>query len=185
MASLRSDDSDDALIALVRDKDKAAMRRLYERHAAGLQSFIAGKLGDRLEAADIVQDVFMEVWRHAGRFQHRSSVKSWMYSIARNKTVDHIRKSSRTDVQPPDETLPDEGPDPHAVLQASQDAIRLRACVDKLSEAQRSAVTLAYFQDLTYREIAEIEGVREGTVKTRVHHAKQLLMHCLTRVAGR
>jgi RNA polymerase sigma-70 factor (ECF subfamily) len=80
----------------------------------------------------------------------------------------------------PDEALPDEAaPDPEAVAAAASDAARVRGCIQGLSEAHRSAIHLAFYQELPYGDIAEIEGVPVGTIKTRILHAKRLLMHCL------
>ena len=77
--------------------------------------------------------------------------------------------------------MPDETPSALAVIEATSDAARLRACLEKLTAAQKSVVRLTFFEDLTYPEAAEVEGVPVGTVKTRIHHAKKLLMHCLTK----
>jgi RNA polymerase sigma-70 factor (ECF subfamily) len=169
------------LVGRVAGGDKAAMRALYLRHAETVQRFVQSRLRDQVEAADIVHTTMLEVWRTAERFQGRSGVRSWILSIARNKTIDHIRKNARVDVSEPDEAIPDETPNPEAVLAAVQDASRVRACVEKLKDQHRSAVHLAFFQDMSYSEIAEVEGVPEGTIKTRIYHAKKLLMRCLSR----
>lgn len=170
------------LLELIGRGDRAAMRLLYERHQAGLYNFICARLGDAFEAADVMQDAFLEVWRAADRFQGNSSVKTWLYGIARNKAVDRIRGSQRvTMVDRADETLADDSPSPLAVIEAAGDAARLRTCLEKLSPAQRSTVRLAFYEDLTYPEVAAVEGIPVGTVKTRIFHAKQALMRCLTR----
>lgn len=175
----QSDDHD--LLGLVATGDKAAMRVLYERHHDGLFAFIRGKSGDDFTTADVVHDTMLEVWRKAGAFSGRSSVKTWMFTIARNKLVDRFRKSSRVSVVEEVPEMVDEGPDPEAVAIASNDASRVRACLAKLKEAHRAVIRLAFFEDQSYDQIAEIEGIPVGTVKTRVHHAKQLLMRCLGR----
>ncbi|MEO0975623.1 MAG: RNA polymerase sigma factor [Pseudomonadota bacterium] len=175
------DTSDDALIRMIERSDKAAMRVLYERHAPALTAFIRNRLSDPVEAADVVQDTFMEVWSSASKFQARSTVRSWMYSIARNKAVDRVRKLSRLIITEPDETIADGAPDAEMIIAQAEDAHRVRTCLNALKDAQRSAVTLAFFQDMTYREISIVEGVSEGTVKSRVHHAKKLLLHCLSK----
>ena len=172
---------DEVLVSQVAAGDKAAMRALYLRHAETAQRFVQSRLRDQFEVADIVHTTMLEVWRTAGRFKGRSSVRSWILSIARNKTIDHIRKSARVDVSEPDETIPDDAPDAEAVMAAVQDSARVRACVENLSPQHRSAVHLAFFQDMSYGEIAEVEGVPEGTIKTRIYHAKKLLMRCLSK----
>jgi len=121
----------------------------------------------------------LEVWRHAERFEGRATAKTWLYGIGRNKAVDRIRKAVRTDVREPDTTLPDDAPNPAALAEAASDAGKVRDCMEQLAPAQKTVVRLAFFEDLSYPEIAEVEGIALGTVKTRVHHAKKLLMHCL------
>jgi RNA polymerase sigma-70 factor, ECF subfamily len=159
--------------------DKSAMKLLYERHSDALYHFIRARLRDPFEAADVMQEVFIEVWRAAGRFQGRSAARTWIFGIARNKTVDRMRRGGREVLADPDPDLADDAPSPEAVVEAASDAARLRGCIEKLSAAHRSAIHLAFYRELPYGDIAEIEGVPVGTVKTRILHAKRLLMHCL------
>lgn len=159
--------------------DKAAMKALYTEYAADLTRFLAVKVGDPVEAADLVHETMLEVWRHAERYEGRGSLRAWIYSIARNKAVDRIRKARRHVLTDETPEQPDGTPDPAALLSASEDAQRLRTCVEKLSPAHRAVIHLAFFEELTYEEIAEIEGCPVGTVKTRIFHAKKLLMHCV------
>jgi RNA polymerase sigma-70 factor (ECF subfamily) len=175
-----SDTLDDArLLERVGAGDKAAMRQLYERHSAALYHFIRARLRDPFEAGDVMQEVFLEVWRTAGRFERRSSARTWMFGIARNKTIDRLRRSAREVLAEVDPEAPDDAPDPEAVAVAASDAARVRDCIARLSPTHRSAVHLAFYEELPYGEIAGIEGVPVGTVKTRILHAKRLLMHCL------
>ncbi|MEM7642854.1 MAG: sigma-70 family RNA polymerase sigma factor [Pseudomonadota bacterium] len=180
MRGIDDEADDQTLLARVAGGDMTAMRTLYERHSEAAHRFVQTRLHDHFEVADIVHNTMLDVWRSAGRFQGRSSVRSWILSIARNKTVDHIRKASRTDLAEPDDTLPDDGPDPESVVAAAQDAVRVQACIAKLGAAMRTAIHLAFFEDLTYGEIAQVENVPEGTIKTRIFHAKKLLMRCLS-----
>lgn len=155
------------------------MRALYERHAGALHAYLAGKCGDEALAADVVQDAMLDVWRKAGGFRGQSTVKTWIFAIARNKLVDRYRASARHSfVEDPPE-VEDEAPNPEAAAAAASDAARLRGCLEGLKEAHRTAIRLAFFDDLSHEEIGEIEGVPVGTVKSRIHHAKQLLMRCL------
>ncbi|WP_238367225.1 RNA polymerase sigma factor [Mesobacterium pallidum] len=173
-------DGDTALLARVADGDMAAMKALYMAHADAMTRFVRGRVRDEAEAADIVHDTMLTVWRGAAGFQGRSSVRSWMLTIARNKVVDVIRKQARVTLGDPDDQLPDDTPDPEAALGAVQDAARLRACVEALPERQRAVVHLAYYEEMPLAEIAGIEAVPEGTVKSRIHAAKQLLLRCLS-----
>ncbi|MEO0883350.1 MAG: sigma-70 family RNA polymerase sigma factor [Pseudomonadota bacterium] len=171
---------DKTLLELVAAGDKSAMRALYDRYAPGMRRFAENWLADKNDAADIVHEAMLDIWRNAGKFAGRSSVKSWMYTITRNKAVDRNRRSKRVVLDEPPVELEDDSPGPEAVIGAFQDAKAVRACIDKLSPTHRSAVLLAFFEGLTYQEIADIEGRPVGTIKTRIMHAKTLLMHCLT-----
>ncbi len=159
--------------------DKAAMKALYERHSDALYRFLRARLGDPFEASDVMQDTFLEIWRAASRFEGRSAPRTWMFGIARNKAIDRMRRGSREVITEPDDSTPDDAPNPEAVVAAASDAARIRECMGRLSDSHRSAIHLAFWRELPYGEIAEIEGVPVGTVKTRILHAKRLLMHCL------
>lgn len=172
------DDGD--LIRRVGAGDRAALKALYERHADALHRFLRYRLRDPFEAADVVQEVFLDIWRSAGRFEGRAAARTWIFGIARNKAVDRMRRGAREVTAPePDTDIADEAPDPEAAAVAASDAARLRACIARLSDSHRSAIHLAYYEELPYGEIATIEGVPVGTVKTRMMHARRLLMHCL------
>ncbi|MEM7743304.1 MAG: sigma-70 family RNA polymerase sigma factor [Pseudomonadota bacterium] len=176
------EESDDArLVARVAQGDMIAMKTLYQRHSEAVLRFVRSRLRDQFEASDVVHNTMLDVWRGAGRFEGRSSVRSWILSIARYKTVDHVRKQSRVELGEADEEIPDDSPNPEAVLAVAQDAARVRACVEELPAHQRSAVHLAFFEEMTYGEIAAVSDVPEGTIKTRIYHAKKLLMRCLSR----
>ncbi|NIZ07807.1 RNA polymerase sigma factor [Pseudooceanicola sp. HF7] len=172
-------ESDMDLLARAARGDAEAMRGLYERHHDALFAFIRMRCDDPALAGDVVHDAMLDVWRTAGKFAGKSSVRTWIFTIARNKLVDRIRRSSQlsfTDEVP--ETV-DDSPDATQVIAASQDAARLRACLDKLKKVQLAVIRLAFYDELPYEQIAEIESVPVGTVKTRIFHAKKALMHCL------
>lgn len=170
---------DQELVQRVAAGDQAAMRVLYERHHDALHAFIRGRCGDEATAADVVHNAMLEVWRGAARFAGAASVKSWIFTIARNKLIDRYRQGGRFQLVDEVPDTADELPDPEAVAIAAKDARRVRACLDKLKEAHRAVIRLAFFDDLSYDEIGAIERVPVGTVKTRIFHAKQLLMRCL------
>ena len=169
-----------AQLARIAEGDKTAMRALYDRRADTIHRFARLHLSDQFEVADIVHETMLGAWRNAGSFQGRSSVRSWLLRMARNKVIDHIRKQSRVTLAEPDETVPGGEPDAETVIAAAQDADRVRACVNRLPAGQRAVIQLAFFEDLTYAEVAAIEGIPEGTVKTRIYHAKMLLARYLS-----
>lgn len=168
------------LLAQVANGDRKAMRVLYDTYADPIQRFAKVWLSDQFEASDIMHETMMEVWKSAGKYAGRSSVKTWIFSIAKNKSIDRNRKGYRTVLKDPDPNIADDAPEPAAITEAFQDAKRVRDCVEQLaSPAHRTAIHLAFYEDLSYREIAELEDCPAGTVKTRIMHAKKLLMRCL------
>jgi len=147
--------------------------------------FIQSRLNDPFESSDILHDVFMEVWKSAGRFEGRSKVQTWIFGIAYRKVIDLHRKRGRqvlTDEVP--ESI-DEDADTEACLASGQEAEHVRHCLETLKEDHRSAISLAFYEDMTYGEIAEVAGVPEGTIKTRIFHAKKLLLRCLSGLVER
>ena len=172
-------DPDQELLRLISNGDQTAMKAIYDRYADSICGFAKGWLSDPFEAADVMQETLMDVWRSADRFDGKSSAKTWIYSIARNKAIDRNRKGKKTISREPDVEISDDAPDPEAIIEAFQDGVRVRACIEKLSPNHRSVIHLAFFEDLTYPEVAKLEGTPVGTIKTRIMHAKKLLMRCL------
>lgn len=180
-------DEDSAeLLRRVAGGDRRAFQDLYRAFETPVYRFVLSRLNDPHESRDIVHDVFMEVWRNAGRYEGRSKVKTWLMGIAWRKSVDAMRRRGR--VEMPGDEMPDpadDAPAGEACLAAGQEAAHVRFCLDQLSGDHRAAVTLAFYDDLSYGEIATVAGVPEGTVKTRIFHAKKLLLRCLAgRIGG-
>jgi len=123
----------------------------------------------------------IDVWRNAERFEGRSSLKTWIFSIAKNKSIDRNRKHSRIKYSDEVIEMEDESLNPSEALAVSQDAETIREAVKQLKPDHQRAIYLSYFEDLTYREIAVIEGCPEGTIKTRILHAKKNLRHIMQR----
>lgn len=99
--------------------------------------------------------------------------------------MDRFRKSKNTYVSDNLPDAPDEGPDQVDQLEASEQSVHIRFCMDELSPEHRMAIELAFYEDLNYREVAEAVGTKEGTVKTRIFHAKKLLQRCLATRIGK
>lgn len=182
MARTSDDEKDVFLLTRIAGGDIAAMRALYDSHSDAVHRFVRTRISNEFEIADIAQETMLSVWRSASRFEGRSTVRSWILGIARNKATDYLRRYGHVTLAEPDETVASDEPDAETVIAASEDAERVLACVEKLPERQRATVHLAFYEDLTYAQIAEIENVPSGTIKTRIFHAKKLLMGCLSKV---
>ncbi|MDP5220068.1 sigma-70 family RNA polymerase sigma factor [Ruegeria sp. 2205SS24-7] len=170
---------DTELIERVGAGDKRAMHAFYMRHNDAVYSFAVSRCGNAELASDCVHDTMLDVWRSASRFAGRSSVKTWLFSIARNKLVDALRRRGKLSFVDEMPDIEDTEPNPEAAAIAAAEKARLHHCINGLSGAQQSAIRLAFLEDLTYPEVAEVEDVPVGTIKTRIHHAKQALMRCL------
>ena len=168
---------DERLIARIAQGEHAALKTLYMTYHGNLIRFVRHYLVDPQDAADVVHETLLEVWRRAEHFAGRSSVKSWMFSIARNKAIDLNRKASRSI---PDEP-PEEESDPCTMVEAFQDSERVHLCLENLSIPQKRAIHLAFYEDFSYPEIAKLENCPVGTVKTRIMAAKSALRYCLSK----
>jgi RNA polymerase sigma-70 factor (ECF subfamily) len=168
------------LLSQIANGDKTAFTAFYRAFERPVYRFITSKLNDPHEAHDILHEVFMEIWRSAGKFEGRSTVRTWLFGIAYRKTMDRFRKGKRVTMtdEMPEEI--DESVDTFRDIAAAEEAGHVRHCLDELKSEHRLAVEMAFFHEMSYREIAEATYTAEGTVKTRVFHAKKLLMRCLS-----
>ncbi|MFD0917102.1 RNA polymerase sigma factor [Pseudahrensia aquimaris] len=172
---------DPHLIGRIAAGDKDAMRVFFESHEGPLLAFLKGRGADPQTADDVMQDAMLEVWRSASKFAERSKAKTWLFAIARNKLIDRQRKSSRMSLVEDVPEIVDETPDAEAVMISAADTERVRTCLSKLKPDHLTAIRLAFYEDMSYAEIGEIEGAPVGTIKTRIYHAKKLLLWCLGR----
>lgn len=161
---------------------EAALVEFYRIFEPKIYAFAKIRLNDSHEAADLLHEVMWEVWRSAGRFQGRSSVTTWVFGIAHHKVVDRIRSMSKHHAEPLESTTHTESEeDLDAILGQKQLGDHLRHCLERLSDDHRQVVHLAFFEECSYREISEMVGSPEGTIKARMFHAKQALKRCLSR----
>jgi len=168
------------LMARIAAGDRQALAALYRAHEKPVYRFIQSRLNDPHEAADILHDVFMDIWRVAASFEGRSQVRTWILGIAHRKVIDAHRRRGRvslTDSVPDSEDTADSA---ELELAAAEEAAHLRHCLGRLSDDHRSAISLAFFEDMSCAQIAQVAGIPEGTVKSRLYHARKLLLHCLS-----
>jgi RNA polymerase sigma-70 factor, ECF subfamily len=156
--------------------DHLAMRTLFARHQLRVYRFVLRLVRNEAMAEDVVSDVFLDVWRQAGRFEARSTVATWLLAMARYKAFSAMRQ--RTGVELDADTManiPDPADDPEATLQQKSDAQALRAGLSQLSRAHAEVVDLVYYHGKTISEVADILAVLEATVKTRMFYARKRL----------
>jgi RNA polymerase sigma-70 factor (ECF subfamily) len=176
--------SDETLMGRVAEGDRQAIRLLFERYQLIVYRFVLRLVANSATAEDIVSDVFIELWRHAARFEGRARLSTWILAIARNKAVSAMR--GRID-QPLDdamlETIPDPGTTAEETLHASERSAVLRQCLVALSPLHREIIDLVYYHEKSVEEASVILGVRAATVKTRMFYARRQLAEHL-RAAG-
>ena len=165
---------DRELLSLVAARDEAAFQRLYGRYADRVFRYALTLLRDRHLAEEVVQETMVAVWRGAGSFKGGSQVSTWIFGIARNQ-AHALRRREARGAREPEEPLV--LPDPAGPLEREG---RVLAALEGLPPEQREVVVLAFYEGLSYREIAELLGVPEGTVKSRMYFAKRKLREELT-----
>jgi RNA polymerase sigma-70 factor, ECF subfamily len=161
---------------LPRDRSGDELRELYRRYAGELFGFATSALGDREQAEEVVQDVFAQLWRHAGDYdQRRASVRTWLYAIARNRIVDAHRRAAARPKQAEETESLDNAAEIDAALDQAVLRWQITAALARLSPAHREVIRLAHYGGLTMREIAERTGIPLGTVKSRTSYALRSL----------
>ena len=165
-------DSDEGLIRRMLSGDETALGILYGRYGGLVYSVAKHILGDSGAAEEVLQDIFHQLWRSASSFDSaRGSLSSWLLVMARNRSIDRVRRRTPTVGEEVAETLHGPVLDIESVAAQNEMAARVRAALRALPEAQRLAIELAYFEGLTQSEIAKRTGDPLGTVKTRLRTA--------------
>jgi RNA polymerase sigma-70 factor (ECF subfamily) len=185
-----SGDSDESLMARYQRGDLRAFEVLLARHRKPIYNFIYRYVGDRAQAEDLLQETFLRVIKGVDSYQREAKFTTWLYTIARNQCVDlsrrmKLRRAASLDAptQAGDEssgTLLDVLPDTNGIATdraAESGALqrRLRVAIDSLSDEQREVFLMREMLDMQFKEIAEVTGVSENTVKSRMRYALEKL----------
>jgi RNA polymerase sigma-70 factor, ECF subfamily len=172
--------SDEALIGRIATGDKIAMQVLFARHHVRVYRFVLRLVRDQTKAEDLISEVFLDVWRQAGRFEARSAVSTWLLAIARYKALSALRR--RPDEELDEETaaaIEDPGDNPETALEKKDKGEILRKCLTALSPEHREIIDLVYYHEKSVEEVAEIVKIPENTVKTRMFYARKRLSELL------
>jgi len=164
--------------------ERAALRALYEATSPKLFALCLRILSDREEAEDVLQDVYVTIWRRADRFDPaRAGVTAWISTIARNRAIDRLRARGPLARAEPVEglELADDQPAADVTLELADDAARLEACLGELDERTRRVIRTAFFEGVTYEALALRMETPLGTVKSWIRRGLARLRGCLQR----
>jgi RNA polymerase sigma factor (sigma-70 family) len=172
-----------AALARVAAGDRAALRIVYQDTSAKLFGVCLRILKDRSEAEDVLQEVYVTVWRKAAVFDaSRASPMTWLIAIARNRSIDRLRASRQTRTMDPIEAaseIADTAGGADRVIEGAQDYARLHGCLDGLASHERAALRGAFFDGNTYEDLASRMKVPLGTMKSWIRRAMIKLKACL------
>ena len=181
--------SDDLLLRRIAQRDASALESLYERHAQVVFNLIVRIVRDPATADEVLQDTFWQAWQKAGDFRADGAVAAWLYRIARNKSLDRLRRERarpQLATELPEETLASlASPQPSVEQEAARSWQRqyLQGALAAIPSEQRRCVELAYFEGMSQQQIANHLQTPVGTVKTRLRMAVEKLAR-MVRAAG-
>jgi RNA polymerase sigma-70 factor, ECF subfamily len=174
------------LIRSIAQGDKLAMDALFAQHRDRLYRFALRLLDDKQGAEDIVSEVFLEVWRHAAKFEERCRVSTWLLAITRNLAFSILRRRPMEELNAAETaTIVDLAEDPETAIQNKQHSAILAHCLTKLSPAHREAIDLVYYHGRSINEAAAIMRLPPSTVKTRLFYARKQIAKLLSRMGMR
>lgn len=188
-------DDDLALVAAVRNGDTTAYRGLVERYQTRVYHLVFGMVRNREDAREITQEAFVKAYRSLHAFRDESRFYTWLYRIAMNLTIDFVRRRDKGPVSGAEEDVAVREPDgavaevhhaesPRRAYERKELHAAILAAVGELPEDQRQVVLLREIDGLSYKEIAEIVGVPEGTVMSRLFYARKKLQTALAPFVG-
>jgi len=186
--------TDEQLMGLIKQKDDSALEMLYRRHTRLLRSIVARALNNEYDIDDAIQDIFLEIWHQAGRYDEgKGKALGWIVTLARRRSIDRLRKKLsygrveerfRVEIESGFGT----GTPKHAVhdvVATSEIAIVLNRLLNTLPAAQSQALRMSYYGGLSQREIASKTGIPLGTIKTRLELAMRKLRQSILSIGGR
>jgi len=168
--------SDEVLIRRIANGDQLAMRTLFSRHRLAIYRWLLRLVHDEALADDLLSDVFLDVWRKATSFERRSSVSTWLLAIARHKALSARRRRTEVELNAQlASTVADPADNPELVLQKKNREELLRHSLARLSPEHGEVIDLTYYHGKSIKEVAEIIGINEATVKSRTFYARKRL----------
>lgn len=167
----------DLMARIAGARDRVAFAALFTALAPRVKGYIVRMGSDDATAEEITQDVMLTVWHQADRFDpSRAGLTTWIYTIARNRRIDRLRREPRVEFDAADPLLvADPSPSADRGIENAQDEQRLRKAIDALPREQADLLLMSYYEDITHQEIADARNLPLGTVKSRIRLAVERL----------
>ena len=164
--------NEESLIRRAQQRDQEAFTQLYEQHFDRIYRYVALRIGDKIEAEDMTQQVFINALRSISSFKWKGiPFSAWLFRIAHNQVVDYLRKKAKRATIPLDESQASSDINPQLMAEHRLDIERLLSATKHLTEAQREVVSLRFAGELSIAQVAKVMGKSEGAVKALQHSA--------------
>jgi RNA polymerase sigma-70 factor (ECF subfamily) len=172
--------SDEALVESIAEGDRRALETLYMRHHARLYRLLLRRIGRESVAEELVNEVFLEVWRNAHRFEAKARVATWLIAIARYKALSELRRHTETQLDDcVAAAIEDPADGPATTVERQNRRVILHRCLAKLSPQHREVIHLVYYQEKKIEEVARFIGAPINTIKTRIFYARSRMAQLL------
>jgi RNA polymerase sigma-70 factor (ECF subfamily) len=172
---------EESLVRRAQQRDQVALTQLYEENFDRIYRYIVLKIGDRTEAEDMTQQVFLNALRSISSYKYKGMpFSSWLYRIAHNQIVDYLRRKSKRITVPIDESMATGDSDPGQVAERTIEIEELVVATKKLTAAQQEVISLRFAGELSVAEVARVMGRSEGAVKALQHSAIAALRKVLS-----
>jgi RNA polymerase sigma-70 factor (ECF subfamily) len=171
---------EESLIRRAKQRDQVALTQLYEENFDRIYRYIVFKIGDRTEAEDMTQQVFLNAIQSISSYNWKGMpFSSWLYRIAHNQIVDHLRKKSKRITVPLDDSMPVQADDPRHTAEQKIEIEEIVVAAKGLTASQREVISLRFGGELSIAEVAKAMGKSEGAIKALQHSAIAALRKAL------
>ncbi len=161
-----------SLVRRAQEYDQEAFAQLYEKHFDSIYRYVALKIGDKAEAEDMTQQVFLKALQSISSFKWKGTpFSAWLYRIAHNQVVDYLRKKARQAIVPLDESPTGSDSNPQLIAEHSLDIEQLISATRRLTEAQQEVISLRFAGEMSIAQVADVMGKSQGAIKALQHSA--------------